>query len=68
MKFNVQSSDSASPIEIERAIDLVRSGILDDRGAPRYERAVAEEMVAAGMPVAALTPLELARWVGEHIR
>src|SRR5438105_10150918 len=41
---------------------------LDDRGAPRYARAIAEEVVAAGMPVAALTPLELARWVGEQIR
>jgi uncharacterized protein with von Willebrand factor type A (vWA) domain len=41
---------------------------LDDRGAPRYARAVAEEVVAAGMPVAALTPMELARWVGEQIR
>jgi hypothetical protein len=41
---------------------------LDDRGAPRFSRAVAEEVVGAGMPVAALTPLELARWIGEHIR
>jgi Mg-chelatase subunit ChlD len=41
---------------------------LDDRGAPRYTRAVAEEVAAAGMPIAALTPLELARWVGEQIR
>jgi Mg-chelatase subunit ChlD len=41
---------------------------LDDRGAPRFSRAVAEEVVGAGMPVAALTPLELARWVGEQIR
>jgi Mg-chelatase subunit ChlD len=41
---------------------------LDDRGAPRYSQAVAEEVAAAGMPVAALTPLELARWVGEQIR
>jgi len=41
---------------------------LDDRGAPRFSRAVAEEVVTAGMPVAALTPLELARWVGEQIR
>jgi Mg-chelatase subunit ChlD len=40
---------------------------LDDRGAPRYTRGVAEEVVAAGMPVAALTPLELARWVSEQI-
>jgi hypothetical protein len=28
---------------------------------------VAEQVVAAGMPVAALTPLELARWIGEKI-
>jgi hypothetical protein len=41
---------------------------LDDRGAPRFSRAVAEEVVGAGMPVAALTPLELARWVGQQIR
>ncbi len=41
---------------------------LDDRGAPRYNVAVAEQVVEAGMPVAALTPLELARWIGEKIR
>jgi Mg-chelatase subunit ChlD len=41
---------------------------LDERGQPRYSKAVAEEVVAAGMPVAALTPLELARWIGERIR
>jgi hypothetical protein len=41
---------------------------LDDRGAPRYARAVAEEVVAAGMPVAAVTPLELTRWIRDQIR
>jgi uncharacterized protein with von Willebrand factor type A (vWA) domain len=41
---------------------------LDDSGAPRFARAVAEEVVAAGMPVAAVTPLELARWIGEQLR
>ena len=41
---------------------------LDERGAPRYARAVAEQVVSAGMPVAALTPMELARWVGQQIR
>lgn len=53
---------------------LVESGVkplgiaaLDDRGAPRYSRAIAELVAASGMPVAALTPLELARWVGEQI-
>lgn len=40
---------------------------LDDRGKPRYSVSIAEQVVAAGMPVAALTPLELARWIGEKI-
>lgn len=54
---------------------LVESGViclglaaLDDRGAPRYATAIAEQVVAAGMPVAALTPLELARWIGAQVR
>ncbi|MFI1071239.1 DUF5682 family protein [Streptomyces puniciscabiei] len=40
---------------------------LDDAGLPRYSTGVAGQLVAAGMPVAALSPLELARWVGEKI-
>ncbi|MCX5264193.1 DUF5682 family protein [Streptomyces sp. NBC_00199] len=40
---------------------------LDDTGRPRYSTGVAGQVVAAGMPVAALSPLELARWVGEKI-
>ncbi|MBI3267793.1 MAG: VWA domain-containing protein [Planctomycetes bacterium] len=54
---------------------LVESGVralglasLDDAGAPRYCKAIAELVAGAGMPVAALTPLELARWIGERIR
>ncbi|MFI6584935.1 DUF5682 family protein [Embleya sp. NPDC050493] len=41
---------------------------LDDSGRPRYSAAVAGSLVAAGMPVAALSPTELARWVGEKVR
>ncbi|MGW2638495.1 vWA domain-containing protein [Streptomyces sp. NPDC001348] len=40
---------------------------LDDTGRARYSTGVAGQLVAAGMPVAALSPLELARWVGEKI-
>ncbi|MEU6122758.1 DUF5682 family protein [Streptomyces sp. NPDC047123] len=40
---------------------------LDDEGRPRYAPGVAGQLVAAGMPVAALSPLELARWVGERM-
>ncbi|GAA3491449.1 vWA domain-containing protein [Streptomyces cremeus] len=52
--------------------DLVATGChvlgcasLDDAGRPRYSTGVAGQLVAAGMPVAALSPLELARWIGE---
>ncbi|MFE6730921.1 DUF5682 family protein [Streptomyces californicus] len=38
---------------------------LDDAGRPRYSTGMAGQLVAAGMPVAALSPLELARWIGE---
>ncbi|MFC5057021.1 DUF5682 family protein [Saccharothrix xinjiangensis] len=55
--------------------ELVTSGVtvlgcasLDDTGVARYSASVAGALVAAGMPVAALSPVELARWVGEKVR
>ncbi len=55
--------------------ELVASGVtvlgcasLDDTGKARYSTSVAGALVAAGMPVAALSPQELARWVGEKVR
>ncbi|MEU7028091.1 DUF5682 family protein [Streptomyces sp. NPDC046275] len=47
---------------------LLGCAALDDTGAPRYSVSVARQLVAAGMPVAALSPLELARWVGDRLR
>jgi hypothetical protein len=47
---------------------LLGLAALDDRGAPRYDTGIAEQLVAAGMPIAALTPMELARWLGEQLR
>ncbi|MFE2878977.1 DUF5682 family protein [Streptomyces roseus] len=47
---------------------LLGCAALDDAGAPRYSVPVARQLVAAGMPVAALSPLALARWVGERLR
>ncbi|MFO0999893.1 MAG: DUF5682 family protein [Planctomycetaceae bacterium] len=41
---------------------------LSDDGKPRYHTGIAAQVAACGMPVAALSPLELARWVGEQIR
>lgn len=52
---------------IEAGVTCLGLAALDDRGAPRYAVPIAEQLVAAGMPVAALTPVELARWIGERI-
>ncbi|NBE84178.1 DUF5682 family protein [Micromonospora rubida] len=49
-------------------VHLLGCAALNDRGMPCYSVPVAEQLVAAGMPVAALSPLELARWVGDRIR
>jgi Mg-chelatase subunit ChlD len=53
---------------VESGVTCLGLAALDDRGAPRYHVQIAEMVASAGMPVAALSPLELARWVGEKIR
>jgi Mg-chelatase subunit ChlD len=53
---------------VEAGVTCLGLAALDDRGAPRYAVPIAESVAAAGMPVAALTPLELARWIGDKIR
>ena len=47
---------------------LLGLAALGENHAPRYHRAIAERLVNEGMPIAALSPLELARWVGEKMR
>ncbi|NUR86169.1 MAG: VWA domain-containing protein, partial [Nonomuraea sp.] len=49
-------------------VHLMGCAALDDQGAPRYSLPIAQQLVAAGMPVAALSPLALARWVGDRLR
>ena len=41
---------------------------LDERRAPRYHRGIARQLVDVGMPIAALSPLELAGWVRDVMR
>ncbi|MFI9359601.1 DUF5682 family protein [Kitasatospora sp. NPDC053057] len=53
---------------VDSGVHLLGCAALDDTGTARYSKAVAGQLVAAGMPVAALSPLELARWVGEKVR
>ncbi|GAA4219526.1 vWA domain-containing protein [Actinocatenispora rupis] len=49
-------------------VRLMGCAALDDTGTPRYSVPVAQQLVAAGMPVAALSPLALAQWVGDCLR
>jgi Mg-chelatase subunit ChlD len=52
----------------ESGAHLLGLAALDDRGQPDFNRAIAAQVAAAGMPVAALSPLALARWIGERVR
>lgn len=53
---------------VESGAKVLGLAALDDRGAPRYQASIASMLADAGMRIAALTPLELARWVGEQVR
>ncbi|GAA3513579.1 hypothetical protein FHR32_008307 [Streptosporangium album] len=53
---------------VSSGVRLLGCAALDGGGAPRYSVPVAQQLVAAGMPVAALSPLALARWVGDRLR
>ncbi|MGW0980997.1 DUF5682 family protein [Streptomyces xiamenensis] len=53
---------------VDSGCHLLGCASLDDTGRPRYSTGTAGQLVAAGMPIAAVSPLELARWVGEKIR
>jgi len=52
----------------ESGAHLLGLAALDDRSQPDFNRGIAAQVAAAGMPVAALPPLELARWIGERVR
>jgi Mg-chelatase subunit ChlD len=52
----------------ESGCRLLGCASIDDQARPRYAVGVAERLVAAGMPVAALSPLALARWVADQVR
>jgi Mg-chelatase subunit ChlD len=52
---------------VETGCRLLGCASLDDRAWPRYAVGIAEQLAAAGMPVAALSPLSLARWVAEQV-
>ncbi|MFA3872901.1 DUF5682 family protein [Streptomyces sp. MMCC 100] len=53
---------------VSSGVRLLGCAALDGEGTPRYSVPITRQLVAAGMPVAALSPLSLARWVGEQVR
>ena len=72
-------SDFEEGVSVGRMIaevrELVDAGVkclglasLDDRGVARYHQGYAAMMAGAGMPVAAVSPEKLARWIGDQIR
>jgi hypothetical protein len=53
---------------VEMGVTPLGLAALGDDAKPRFHEPTAARVAAAGMPVAALSPLELARWVAERIR
>jgi Mg-chelatase subunit ChlD len=52
----------------DSGVKLLGLAALDDDAKPRYHTGNAARAVAAGMPVAAVSPERLAQWVGDRIR
>jgi len=58
-----------------RVKDLLDAGVrvlglaaLGSEAQPEYDQQIAQQLVALGMPVAAMTPVHLAEWVASHVR
>jgi Mg-chelatase subunit ChlD len=59
---------SAARRLVESGVTLLGLAALDERADPTYDRGVAEQFVALGAHVAAMTPGELAGWVAQKVR
>jgi hypothetical protein len=53
---------------VDAGVRVLGCASLDDTGTARYSVSTAGALVGAGMPVAALSPQQLAAWVGDQIR
>lgn len=53
---------------VESGVTLLGLAALDEQAEPNYDRGLAEQMVARGASVGAMTPGELAEWVAEKVR
>lgn len=52
---------------VDAGVHLLGCASLDDSGAARFSVGIARQLAGAGMPIAALSPLELARWIAEQL-
>jgi Mg-chelatase subunit ChlD len=53
---------------VDDGVTLLGCASLNDKGQPRYSTGIAAQLAGAGMPVAALSPSELAGWIGDQVR
>ncbi len=53
---------------VEAGVKCIGLAALDDQGVARFHQGCAQMMASAGMPIAAVSPEKLARWVGDQIR
>jgi VWA domain containing CoxE-like protein len=53
---------------VESGVYLLGLAALDERAEPSYDHFMAEQLVALGAHVAAMTPGELAEWVAQKVR
>jgi hypothetical protein len=53
---------------LDAGVKMLGIAALGRAGAPASDERVAGALVALGMPIGAMTPRELAAWVGKHVR
>ena len=53
---------------VDAGVKCIGLAALDDSGTARFHQGYAQIVASAGMPVAAVSPEHLARWVGDQIR
>ncbi|MBI4819342.1 MAG: VWA domain-containing protein [Deltaproteobacteria bacterium] len=53
---------------IDGGVKVLGLAALGSDGSPDFDRQIAKQLVALGMPVAAMTPAHLAEWIAKHVR
>ena len=53
---------------VESGVKVLGLAALGSEGDPDFDRQTAKQLVALGMPVAAMTPGKLADWIASHVR